>query len=183
MNLTQSLDLGRIAPQFDSGILYRGAKMSKSLAVAQYILDATRDMHDDALTPMQLIKLVYVAHGYMLAEYGEPLLREPVEAWKYGPVVRSVYEAVRDYRSSPVDQVPGAHRWNGRFTEQECDIMDQVAEIYGGINGVRLSAATHKPNTPWSITWDRFGRNAEISNDLIEDFYDYILSQPSHSSL
>lgn len=157
--------------------------MSKSLAVAQYILNRTQELHDDALTPMQLIKLVYVAHGYMLAQHGEPLLKEPVEAWQYGPVVRSVYEAVRDYRSNPVKRVPGARRWFGTFTEDEKDVMDQVADMYGNVNGVRLSAATHKPGTPWSVTWERHGRNAEISNDLIEDFYDRILSQPSHSSL
>ncbi|WP_122354720.1 Panacea domain-containing protein [Pseudomonas coronafaciens] len=157
--------------------------MSKSLAVAQYILDKTREIHDDALTPMQLIKLVYVAHGYMLAEHGEPLLNESVEAWQYGPVVRSVYEAVRDFRSSPVEYVPGARRWSGPFDLEEKAIMEQVAEMYGDVNGVRLSAATHKPGTPWSITWDRHGRNAEISNDLIEDFYQRILAQPRHSSL
>lgn len=157
--------------------------MSKSLAVAQYILDQTREVHDDALTPMQLIKLVYVAHGYMLAQHGEPLLNEPVEAWQYGPVVRSVYDAVRDYRSNPIAKVPGARRWDGTFSGEEKDVMNQVAEMYGDVNGVRLSAATHKPGTPWSITWERHGRNAEISNDLIEDFYDRILSQPRHSSL
>ncbi|NWB31763.1 Panacea domain-containing protein [Pseudomonas gingeri] len=157
--------------------------MSKSLAVAQYILEKTREFHDDALTPMQLIKLVYVAHGYMLAEHGEPLLSEPVEAWQYGPVIRSVYEAVRDYRSSPVSKVPGARRWTGRFSQKERESMEQVAEKYGGVNGVRLSAATHKPGTPWSVTWDRYGKNSTISNDLIEHFYDHILSQPSHSSL
>lgn len=157
--------------------------MNKSLAVAQYILDKTRDLHDDALTPMQLIKLVYVAHGYMLAREGEPLLDEPVEAWRHGPVVRSVYQAVRDYRSDPVRRVPGANLWKGDFSEEEMDVMDEVAETYGDVNGVRLSAATHKPETPWTITWDRYGQNARISNDLIEDFYCRILDQPTHSSL
>lgn len=61
--------------------------------------------------------------------------------------------------------------------------MDEVADKYGAVNGIRLSAATHQPGTPWSITWERNGRNSEISNDLIEDFYARILSQPRHSSL
>ncbi|UST85800.1 Panacea domain-containing protein [Pseudomonas siliginis] len=156
---------------------------TKSLAVAQYILERCHEQHDGAVTPMQLIKLVYIAHGYMLGNYGEPLLDEPVEAWQYGPVVRSVYDAVREYRSSPVASVAGHRRWKGQFTNDELDAMDDVADIYGDIDGVRLSAATHKPGTPWSRTWERNGRNSIISNDLIENFYDEILDQPKHSSL
>lgn len=156
---------------------------SKSLAVAQYILDRCREYKDDAVTPMQLIKLVYIAHGYMLGKHGEPLLDEPVEAWQYGPVVRSVYDAVRDYRSSPVDRVIGWRRWSGDFTPAECEVMDDVADIYGGVDAIKLSAATHKPRTPWSRTWDRYGKNSIISNDLIENFYERLLEQPTHSAL
>lgn len=156
---------------------------NKSLAVAQHILKKCHQLHDDAVTPMQLIKMVYVAHGYMLGRYGEPLLEEPVEAWRYGPVVRSVYEAVRQYQSSPVRAVSGAQRWRQRFTDDELEVMDDVAEIYGNVDGISLSAATHKPDTPWSRTWERNGQNSFISNDLIENFYVKILNRPTHSSL
>ncbi|VVO54577.1 hypothetical protein PS900_00476 [Pseudomonas fluorescens] len=156
---------------------------SKSLAVAQYILDRCHEWHDGAVTPMQLIKLVYIAHGYMLGKNGEPLLDEPVEAWKYGPVVRSVYDVVRKYQSSPVEAVGGSQRWKSGFSEDEKDVMDDVADIYGDVDGIRLSAATHKPDTPWSRTWERNGQNSFISNDLIENFYSRILNQPTHSSL
>jgi len=157
--------------------------MSKSLAVAQYLLDRCKERHDDAVTPMQLLKLVYIAHGYMLGEHGEPLLDEPIEAWQYGPVVRSVYDAVRAYRSQPVEHIAGARRWSGQFKVHEQNIMAEVAEKYGAVNGVRLSAATPKSGTPWSVTWERNGKNSIISNDLIEDFYDRLLKQPKHSAL
>lgn len=157
--------------------------MSKSLAVAQYLLERCHEWHDESVTPMQLIKLVYIAHGYMLGQYGEPLLDEPVQAWQYGPVVRSVYDAVREYRSSPVDVVSGHRKWRGRFTPQELDAMDDVADIYGGIDGIKLSSATHKPGTPWSRTWNRNGKNSIISNDLIENFYGRLLDQETHSAL
>ncbi len=38
------------------------------------------------LTPMHLLRLVYISHGWMLAIYGRSLFHESVEAWKYGPV-------------------------------------------------------------------------------------------------
>jgi uncharacterized phage-associated protein len=55
------------------------------------------------LTPLQLIKLVYIAHGWSLHYFPEtPLLIEIPQAWQYGPVVPSLYSAVRRYGSSPI---------------------------------------------------------------------------------
>jgi uncharacterized phage-associated protein len=104
-----------------------------------------------------------------------------VEAWQYGPVVRSVYQAVRDFRSAPVSQVPNAPL--EFFNPEEEAIMKEVAGIYGRADGVTLSAATHQAGTPWSVTWNNQGKNAVISNDMIESFYRWILAQPSHSML
>ncbi|MFU2326828.1 Panacea domain-containing protein [Pseudomonas sp. NFX98] len=149
-------------------------------AVAQRILNECREAGDPAVTPMQLLKLVYIAHGYMLARHGVPLINEPVEAWQYGPVVRSVYQAVRDFRSSPVTSVPAPPVM---FDQNELAVMKDVARIYGRADGVTLSAATHQPGTPWSVTWNNQGKNAVISNDMIEGFYRWILAQPTHSML
>lgn len=40
----------------------------------------------------------------MLGLYGVPLIRDDVQAWKYGPVIPQVYHAgaVKDYRGRPV---------------------------------------------------------------------------------
>lgn len=150
-------------------------------AVAQRMLEACRAAGDPAVTPMQLIKLVYIAHGYMLARHGVPLLREPVQAWQYGPVIPSLYQAVRDYRAMPVDSIIGAPA--EQFSPEEERIISEVARNYGRVDGVTLSAATHQPGTPWSVTWSNHGQNAEISNDMIEAFYRWTLNQPTHSAL
>ncbi|SCU94200.1 Uncharacterized phage-associated protein (fragment) [Cupriavidus necator] len=153
----------------------------KALSVARYILERRKEA-DDAITPMQLIKLVYVAQGYMLGRHGRPLFDdEEVEAWQYGPVVPSVYHAVKEFRSAPVQWVRDAHDVD--FTAAEREVMDQVASTYGPYNGIVLSTATHRPGSPWSVTWDQFGRNAPISNDIIENFYSDLLKQPKHSAL
>lgn len=43
-------------------------------------------------TPLRLQKLLYSCQGWHLALLGEPLFRQPIEAWRKGPVVRDVYE-------------------------------------------------------------------------------------------
>ena len=102
---------------------------TKSLAVAQYILDRCRASGDTAVTPMQLLKLVYIAHGHMLGEHGMPLLDEPIQAWQYGPVVNSVYQAVRHYGSAPVRSVCSRVD-ESAFSPEERRTMDMVCLLY-----------------------------------------------------
>lgn len=154
---------------------------NKSLAVAQRMLEACSQVGAASVTPMQLLKLVYIAHGYMLGKHGRPLLDESVQAWEYGPVVPSVYQAIKSYKSAPVERVPSAPAH--AFDAEEAAIIESVAKAYGKHSGVVLSAATHKPGTPWQQTWGQWGKNSAISNDLIEAFYAGIMKQPTHSSL
>lgn len=153
----------------------------KSLAVAKYILDRRRN-NQDTLSPMQLIKLAYIAHGFMLGWRGEPLLGEQVQAWRYGPVVPSIYHAVKDFGSSPVSDIRGAPGcW--QFSPEEISVMDYVADNYSSWNGIQLSDATHQPGTPWSTTWGIFGQNAPISNDMIQNFYAGVINGGTSSAL
>lgn len=153
----------------------------KSLAVAQYILNR-RGAIRDTLSPMQLIKLAYIAHGFMLGWRGEPLLDEQVQAWRYGPVVPSIYHAIKDFGSSPVSQIRGAPcGW--QFSEEEMSVMNYVADNYSSWDGIQLSDATHQSGTPWSTTWGIFGQNAPISNDLIQHFYAGVINSGISSAL
>ena len=62
--------------------------------VAEAVLWIRRDVQT---TPMHIIKLVYLSHGWMLGLHDTPLLWEPVEAWQYGPVVPSVYHLYKGW--------------------------------------------------------------------------------------
>lgn len=121
------------------------------------------------LTPMQVQKLAYIAHGWQLGIAGRPLVNEPIEAWQYGPVIPSLYRRYKHYGSSPIDECPSERPTS--LDEEEHDLIDQVWKGYGNRSGVSLSALTHEPGTPWYITIQQSGRGAVISNDLIEDYY------------
>lgn len=151
---------------------------NKSLSVAKYIFNAVEDKH---VTPMQLIKLAYIANGYMLGLHGRTLFDEKVEAWRYGPVIPSVYKAVRNFGGNKIENLDSVA--DGIFSQEEKDVMGQVARKYGKYDGITLSSATHKPETPWSMTWGQNKSNAPISDDLIENFYKGILQQGTHSSI
>ena len=122
-----------------------------------------------SLTPMQLLKLVFLCHGWMLGLYGRALIQEPVQAWKYGPVIPDLYRAIKRYRNGPVTaQLAGQAAC---FDELEADLVRQVFDLYGAYDGRVLSSMTHETGSPWDQTWVRGERGLVISEDVIRDYY------------
>lgn len=143
--------------------------MHDSKNVANRILARARDQND-TLTPMQILKLVYIAHGWMLGLYGRPLIGDEVQAWQYGPVIPRLYNAVRRFKSNPVEgPIPGI--FPVEFDAAERSIIDQVYDIYGSLSGPELSRMTHAAGTPWALTYRPGEFGCVISNDVIEDHY------------
>ena len=127
-------------------------------------------------TPMKLQKLVYLAHGWHLAIHDAPLIEEKFEAWPYGPVEEFLYHMFKQFRNNPINDY--AKTWvggeekafvvspdNTRFFE----VFSRVIQKYGNFSALQLSALTHQPGTPWSIT--KAKGESEIPNELIRDHF------------
>jgi len=142
--------------------------MADARIVANRFLELAREQ-GRSLTPMQVLKLVYIAHGWMLGLSGRPLIAQPVEAWQYGPVVRDVYNGVRSYGRSPVTAPIWAPQEELDYYED--DMVRQVFRIYGNMDGISLSNITHMPETPWAQTYRHGEFGTVISNDLIGAHY------------
>ncbi len=151
--------------------------MYSSYQIANFFIRASHKSGQE-LTPMKLIKLCYIAHGWHLAYYNEELLDEVVYAWKYGPVIDSVYQEFRHYRNSQITELyKGAPGSNGYPMPDEKikPFLDAIWNAYGKYDGIALSSMTHQPNTPWDIVWNKNGghsrKYAIIPNDLIKSHY------------
>jgi uncharacterized phage-associated protein len=136
--------------------------------VSEYILKVAQS-NGIPLTPMQVLKLVYISHGWQLGLYGRPLINESIEAWQYGPVVPSVYHRYKRFGSNFISDIPNC--FPEGFDPSEVSTIEQVFKGYGRRSGISLSSLTHEPGTPWSQTVQQSGIGAVISNDLIEDYY------------
>lgn len=147
--------------------------MKSSLTIADKLLQLAED-YDKPLTPMQLIKLVYLCHGWMLGAYGRPLISDDVEAWRYGPVINNLYQEVKHFKDKPVHN-SGYSNINEDLDEEESDIVKQVFDIYGARPALSLSSLTHELNTPWDITQKNSGYSSVISNDIIESHYNKLM--------
>lgn len=127
-------------------------------AIANKILDIRAET-GEPLTLMQLIKLAYIADGWSLALLGKPLASETPEAWLYGPVFRSIYNAFAGVGAKPVTgranlrgaQVPVSEA----FTPEEENVLRTVVNAYGKLSAYALSNLTHEPGTPWSKAFEK----------------------------
>jgi len=149
-------------------------------AVANKFLDLA-DERGVFLTPMQLHKLVYIAHGWSLALTDKGLVSEPPQAWKWGPVYPSLYNNTKRYGSGPVferichnnwallDRIKGAVV-EGRFDSVENGVIEKVFDEYGDLEAFQLSALTHNEGTPWSQVFDG-SLGKDISNSLIKNHF------------
>lgn len=130
-----------------------------------------------SLTPMQLLKLVFIAHGWMLGLYGEPLIADDVQAWKYGPVIPRLYRSIRHFRDKPVKGVLGSED-DVDLTDFEHDLISQVYKNYGQYTGIELSTLTHQPGSPWALTYQDDVPDLKISDEVIKHYYAGKASQP-----
>lgn len=142
--------------------------MHDARAVANKLLDLARK-DGNQLTVMQIIKLVYFCHAWMLALYHRPLINQPVEAWRYGPVIHDVYQSFKKYRDAPITSPVLAN--DGEFGDEEEYIIEQVYQKYGYLSGFRLSQLTHAPGTPWQQVWTANGQHSIIPSWMIEKHY------------
>ncbi|MCY4325860.1 MAG: DUF4065 domain-containing protein [Betaproteobacteria bacterium] len=142
-----------------------------------YVLAACKQANISKVRPLKFLKLVYIAHGYHLALEGSPLINVPVEAWKYGPVIKELYLAVKKFggKTIPFDLLAGYVREDGQDHSSYKQVISEVIASYGKYDGLVLSAATHREGTPWSIVYNRDGLDAPIGNDILKEYYKTLL--------
>lgn len=142
--------------------------------IANYFIEHSIK-RENRFTPMQIQKLVYFSHGWMLGIHHRPLLNKVFEAWRYGPVMPILYYNLSYYGGNPVDNPILAHEKD--FDGDESDILEQILDIYGEYNGIRLSRMTHIRGGPWDRTWRKHKRQAIIPNKMIEQYFEGLLEQ------
>lgn len=153
--------------------------MYSPIAIANYFIQKSFSDGTE-LTPMKLVKLVYIAHGWYLAlSGGKPLLNEAVQAWKYGPVIPTVYHTYKKYLNSQITSMESENLFSNSYPMVDdkdiIEFLDKIWEVYRGYSGLQLSTLTHQDSTPWDKIWNKNNGHKEksvvIPNDLIQEYY------------
>lgn len=123
-------------------------KTYKAIDIAKYIIKKAQDS-DNPVTNLKLQKLLYYAQGWYLANFGKALFSDPIEAWKYGPVVPSVYQLYKECGSQPISE--SITRKDLQDLDQTTkNFLDELWEVYGKYSSGDLINATHS-ETPWRV--------------------------------
>lgn len=146
-----------------------------AVAIANYFI---KKAHEDRtnITLMKVSKLVYIAHGFNLAIYDKPLVDEPVQAWKFGPVIASIYSTYKNFGEFPIT----------RITLEEIDesdndtkeLLNKIWESNKAYTAFQLSSWSHEKGSPWDKVWSKSPgtKNMIISDDIIKPYF-YEISQ------
>jgi uncharacterized phage-associated protein len=144
-----------------------------------YKAKVDKDFNDTGITPMKLLKLVYVANGWYLGLNSKALIDEDVQAWKFGPVVESIYHDYKLYGKSNIESddvlTLENNEYKNNLTDEDKEFLSQIWSVYKEYTGLQLSALTHEPDSPWDIVWNKRGgrekKGAIIPNPIIEKYY------------
>ena len=151
-------------------------------AVANFLLDLAQEINFP-LTQVSLLKLIYFAHGWYLAENGRPLIKQDFEAWEHGPVVKVVRDEFKIFLDEPITSrafqldIYSGERFVVKplLSESDARFVDAVFGHYHSYGTWRLSDLTHDPGSPWDVLWhsaEPVGRLAlRMKNDEIRKYF------------
>lgn len=146
--------------------------MVSALNVANNILERGFAEGID-ITPMKLQKLTYLVFKKYYQDTNSVLFPEMFEVWKYGPVVRSIYDEFKHYKGNAIKEYCKESDGsilivNEKLSPQFRAAIDTIWGKYKMFDGIPLSEMTHRQGTAWYKAAKRSA--AYLSNeDILEE--------------
>lgn len=114
---------------------------------------------------MSLEKLIYYAQAFHLVLNDEPLFREEIQAWQWGPVIPVVYKTYAEYGSSPILPI---NQIVASLGEELDRFLTEIIGFFRRHTATNLSRATHL-ESPWIDAMD--SSDSAISQLSLRTFY------------
>lgn len=132
--------------------------MYKTVEIANFFIHKGIESKEP-ISPIKLQKLLYFAYGWYYAIHNKKLFNENIEAWKFGPVINSIYHKTKKYgnagiktlieeisdgfeikTSTPI--VPASDTVTISF-------LNDVWKVYGVFTPIQLANLSHDQKGPW----------------------------------
>ena len=161
--------------------LIKKDRQLEGLDVAKYILSKI------SCTQLKLQKLVYLCFADYLCDTGKELFTDKIYAFKYGPVVDTVYKRYKEYGYKSIDEeqkdidsrniseMPAKSRilFAENGTEKLISI-EKTLKKYGSLSATDLVDLTHKDKSPWSKSFKGLGKlYSSMKLDTIKKYHQY----------
>ncbi len=156
--------------------------MHDARGIANFFLDRALQT-GRPITVMTLLKVLYFAHAWHLVKYNAPLVAQPFEAWRYGPVNRVVYEQMKGLGSRNIQiKLVSFDATACDFCETKYDFdadttkfLKDIFDYYSQFHPFKLSDLTHEEGSPWDIVWTEAEKRAvpgmTIPDSLIKKWF------------
>ena len=125
------------------------------------------------VTSMKIQKMLYFLYRDYLKNTGQSLFTERFSAWKYGPVLETVYYTYKKFGGNSINAYGGIPSY---YIKEDDDIVlkNIINDVWGSsrlYNGIYLSQLTHKSESAWYKAWINnctFLSDDDIGNDTVE---------------
>lgn len=133
-------------------------------------------LEKESVSPMKLQKLLYFIACEYQKRKGVPLFSEVFEVWKYGPVLRSVYDEFKSFgKNSITAYAQDAEGISYIVDEATAPILrnaiDRIWDTFKSWDAIPLSNITHRDGSAWSIAYDN--HQTVISNEQMGEDVTY----------
>lgn len=153
----------------------------RGLDVARYILSKIKCTH------LKLEKLVYLCFSDYLCKYDKELYEDEIYAYRYGPVVESVYEKYKgsgyqeieqeqenekDIDATGIKEMPSRSRiLFAKDGIEKIESIDETLKKYGDFTANELVDLTHRKQTPWDMAGRGTKQYVIIKNEIIKKYH------------
>lgn len=143
--------------------------MTDVLVIADEMLKVAKQ-NNKHLTPMKLVKILYIAHGFRLGRDDVPLFSNKIEAWKYGPIIPDLYRSTKKFghKDIPFDLIGDT----SVVSPEVRNFLEEVYYAYGHLSEVTLSYLTHQVGSPWDMIYSLYGQGENIPDETIKRYYE-----------
>ncbi|MDR0954529.1 MAG: DUF4065 domain-containing protein [Rikenellaceae bacterium] len=156
-----------------------------SLTIADYFIKRS-NANKAPLSLYQLIKLIYIAHGWSLSLNDSPLISDEIKAWENGPVIPSLYEFYTG-KGVKVDDLVVIENSNEEINcikAPHSEILNKVYAKYGHLEKQGLMTLLHQEDTPWFSVWNEGkGDGNTIDDSETRRYYSNQITRSDFDSL
>ncbi len=134
--------------------------------IANYFIKKHKNTNNQ-ITNMQLQKLVYFTNGIYMHYEGYPLIKEKIQAWKYGPVIPELYDELKNFGSNAVNKIIQNDN-SKEISEEMIPLLESIDRIFGTMDAWELSDISHIKEGAWDKA-KKLGDYLE-NEDIKEEF-------------
>jgi len=142
----------------------------KAIDISDFLISLGNAETEDPMTNMRINKLMYFAQGWNLQRYGKPLFHADIKAWKYGPVVQSVYKRYQSFGRNIITECSPDFSMSN-LSSNQIELLLDVYNLYRKFSTAKLVEMSHEENTPWFRTYKE-GEDRTIPLEMIKEYFD-----------